>query len=890
MRMLLQRALALFSRRRLDGELDAEIRTHIDLLADEYMRRGMTPHDALAAARRAFGGIEPIKEAYRDQRGLQWVEDLHHDVRHAIRGLVRTPGFAVVAVLTLALGIGANAAIFSLLDAVLLKPIPVRDPHALVIPTYHVDGRRMIPFAAYQFRGLRARRDALVDLAAFRPLPVSVTYRGESDITGGQLVSGNYYELLGVQVVLGRPLAPADDRPSDSRPAAVIGYGYWQRRFGGAPSVIGAEIEVNGRPFTIVGVTVPGFLGTEAGRTVDVTVPLSMQPGVFGARSLLTDAMEARWLYLIGRLPPGVTRTKAEAALAVAWDQVRTSRPPSGRVTGPAPFLLLDGSQGLNELRDRFSVSLRVLMALVGLVLVIACANLATLLLARSGARRQEMTLRLALGARRGRLVRQMLTESVLLSTIGGAFGVGLAVVVGDLLVQMLSRGAQLPITLDLSLNVRTGTFTLLTSIAAGIIFGVVPAFRSSHLSIATAARSAASPLQAGTRWSWSRGLIAAQVVLSVLLLVEAGLFTRSLSALRHLDAGFAGGDEVLLASMRTRANSVDQVSRLVELYTQLSLHPGVARARSVTFSMDVPLAGGVSYSQSIAVPGYAHQPNETAVSFNFVGPHFFDTMGIAVSGRDIRAEDDERAPAVAVISQSLARRYFQGTNPIGKHIRTEQVEVEVVGVAADVKYTALRDRPAEMIYLPFLQGRAASGVGVITLALRAARDANETAAALRAAVPSIAPDLMIANLVTLEERKEATLARERIVATLSICFGALALLLGSMGLYGTLSYAVTRRTSELGVRVALGAERSSLIRMVIGESLRPVVAGIVVGLPLALVAGRVSESLLFGIRGTDPLTYVLTTAMLFSSAAGAAFLPARRAASIDPIKALRSE
>jgi len=888
MRTLLTRLLATLTGHR-ERDLDDEVRAHIDLLAADYERRGMSPADARFAARRAFGAVEPMKERYRDRQKLRWLEDLRRDCRYALRGLRRSPGFATVAVLTLALGIGANTAIFSLVDAVLLKSLAVRQPGDLVVGSAWIGATRAMPFSAYQFRALRAHREVLSDLAAFRPLPVSVTYRGESDIAAGQLVSATYHQLLGVPAVLGRTLTASDDSPSEGHPFAVLGYGYWQRRFGGAANAIGQQIEVNGRPFTIVGVTPRAFSGTEAGRVVDVTIPLSMQPGVFGQRSLLDDPIEAKWLYLIGRLPDGVSRDAAQATLTVAWDQLRASRAAAGR-RGPAQrFELLDGSQGLNNLRESFSLPLRLLMAMVGIVLIITCANLATLLLARSGARRQEMSVRLAIGASRGRVVRQLLTESVLLSAIGGALGVGLSYLASDALVQMMSRGAPLAISLDLSPNSRTLLFTVLASLAAGIAFGLAPAFRAWHLGGITAVRTTTG--SAGGWGRWSQGLITAQVTLCVLLLVEAGLFTRSLMALRGLDAGFTNGQSIVLADVRTRGNnSDDQVKRQIELFNELSARVQALRARSVSFSMDTPLAGSPSYGENIEVPGRAREANQPVVFFNFVGPRFLETMGIAVEGRDIRTEDRPGSLSVAVISRSLARHYFPGENAIGKHLRTQREEVEIVGIAADVNYTTLRDAPTEMIYLPFLQSRGASGVGLVTMAVRAQGGADPTATALKEQMRSIAPDLLIARLSTLDERRDGTLARERIVAVLSIGFGTLALLLGSIGLYGTLSYAVARRTGEIGVRMALGAEWSRLVKMVVGESIRPVIVGIVLGLPLAFAAARFSERLLFGVGAGDPATFVLTAAILLCSACCAAILPARRAASVDPVIALRTE
>jgi predicted permease len=885
LRVIVSRVRGLLRRGRLDADLDDEVRAHLDLLAAEYERRGMSHGEARAAARRAFGGVDQMKEIYRDRRGFPWIEDAAQDVRYAVRVLIASPGFAAVAILTLALGIGANTAIFSLLDAVMLRSLPVQRPHELVVGSYVVDGRDQHPVAAYQFRALRARRDVLADLAAFRPLPLAVNHRGESDWVIGQLVSGNYHSVLGVRAVLGRTLTSADDAVQGSGDFAVISYGYWQRRFGGALTVIGESLQVNGHTVTIVGVTERDFFGTEPGRAVEITIPLSTQLQTFGSRPLLSDDSEARWLYVVGRLAPGVSRERASAALALAWDQLRAARTPPGRELVRWPFALLEGSQGLNALRDQYSVPLRVLMGMVSVVLLIACANLATLYLARSAARRHEVGLRLALGARQSRLVRQLLTESLVLSVIGGVLGIGLAYLASDLLMQIMSRGDR-AIVLDLSPNVRTLAFTLLISLAAGLFFSIAPALLAARRGIMTAARVPSGAVPSVGRWS--HATIAIQVALSLLLLVEAGLFARSLSVLRGLDTGFVGGGSVLLASIRP-IDLRNDGRGVVQLARQLAERPDTIDAQSVTFGMDVPLSG-LSMGKNITVPDSPSRGPDSTVWFNFVGPRFFETMGIAVEGRDVGVQDNERTPPVAVISRSVANKYFPGVNPIGRRIRDEQTEFEVVGVAADVKYNNLRERPDEVVYLPHLQGRAASGVAGVVIAVRVASSVNETAAALRREVQSQSPDLVIARLQTLDQRVEAGLIREQVVATLSTWFAALALLLGCVGLYGTLSYAVVRRTVEFGIRMAMGADAGRLIKAVIGESLRPVIIGLFLGIPLAFAAGTLSESLLFGITGHDPGTYVFAIMALILAAVCAAWLPARRAAVVDPVVALKAE
>jgi len=883
-RAAISRILSVFRQRRRDADLDDEIRAHLDLLTADYERRGMTSNEARYAARRAFGGVQQMKETYRDRSGLRWLNDASQDVRYALRGLTRSPGFAAIAIVTLMLGIGANTAIFSLLDAVVLRSLPVQRPEELVIASYTVDGREQYPVAAYQFHALRSHREVLADVAAFRPLPLSVSSRGESEIVIGQLVSGNYHSVLGVRAVAGRALTPVDDSVQGNGNQVVISYGYWQRRFGGLPTAIGESLEIAGRPFTIVGVTGREFFGTEPGRAVDVTIPLSTQPQVMSGRPLISEASDARWLYVVGRLAPGVSRDQASAASSLAWDQLLAARTPPGRPVPKWPFQLLDGRQGLNALREQFSTPLRILMAMVGVVLLIACANLATLHLARSATRRHEVALRLAIGASRGRLVRQLLTESFVLSAIGGLLGVGLAYVAGDLLVRIMSSSSR-NIVLDLSPNGRTLSFTVLVSVAAGLAFGVVPALVAARRGIATASRVPATAAPVG---GWNRTAIAIQVALSLVLLVEAGLFARSLSALRGIDAGFANGDSVLLAYVRP-IDGRPEVASIVNLAVQLSDRPDTIDARSVTFAMDTPL-GGISMSKGITVPGGPPRDVNETVSFNFVGPRFFDTMGIAVEGRDIRPEDNEGAPAVAVVSQSMAKKYFPGMSALGRRIRDERVEYEVVGVAADVKYNGLREGATEMVYLPYLQGRSADGVGAIAVIARTSGDDQRTSAALRREVRAQSQGLVIALVQTLEERMDATLVRERAVATLSTWFAALALLLGCVGLYGTLAYAVVTRTVEFGIRTALGADTKRLIRVVVGESLRPVIAGVLLGLPLALAGGTLSESLLFSVTGFDPASYLFAILALVLAAVSAAWLPARRAAVVDPVVALRAD
>jgi predicted permease len=881
MRTLLSRIRALFRRRELDARLDEEVRAHLEELTEEYARDGASPEDARRAARRAFGNVESMKEAHRDRSGLRWIEECVQDLRYGLRGLRRNPGFAAAAIVTLALGIGANTAIFSLLDAVLLRPLPVTRPHELVMLQIQAGTFLIRPFTTSLFREFRRQRDVFADLAAFRPFVLRVDSQSEVALTSGQFVSGSYHSLLGVPLEYGRPLTAADDEPA-SAPATVISYGFWQRRFGGDPGAVGRLIEIEGRSFTVVGITGREFLGTQPGQMVEVTIPLAQQSLFAGNLAFIGSNDQARWLYLIGRLAPGMTRDRAEAVLRVTFNQLPGARAPTRRPV-PQRLDVVSGAQGLNTLSDQFSIPLRVLMAMVGVVLVIACANVATLLLARAGARRQEIGLRLALGAGRGRLVRQLLTESLLLACIGGLLGIGVAFVASDLLVQIMSRGAN-PIELALQPNIRTLLFTLLVSGAAGLFFGIAPSLRSARQRLVVGMRGTVGVGEGRT--SWSRVTIAAQVALCLVLLVEAGLFVRTLTTLRGVNIGFAEPETLLQVNVRATAGG-GQPAKAVNLARELYGRLDQLGLRSATVSMDLPFSG-LSMSGSLTIPDSPRVDEGPSVYTNVVGPRFFETMGIPLEGREFRFEDDERAPRVAVISRGAAQAYFPGTSAIGRRVRTSGGEVEIIGVSSDVYYEGVRGHPPLMLYLSVLQN--VRGVGGLMLALRVKGDLETSIAALRRDMPTMTRDLVLARVWTFEERRDAQLVQERVVAILATVFGGLALLLGCVGLYGTMAYAVVRRTAEFGVRTALGARASTLVRMVCGESLRPVIAGIIVGLPLAFAAGRLSQSLLFGITSTDVTTYAVAVAMLLLAATSASLLPARRAATVDPIVALRSE
>jgi predicted permease len=682
--------------RRRDADLEEELRVHLEMAAEDERHRVNSAEDARRAAVIRFGGMTQGLEAFRDARGLPWLSDLARDLRYGLRALRRNPMFTAVAVLTLALGIGANTAIFSLADAVLLRALPVSNPRELIMLRQRGPAGEIFPFTSAAAVALGESRDVLSGLAAFRPLlSTHVSVNGETELTHVQLVSGNYHGVLGVHAVVGRTLID-----QDREPVAVISHRFWQQRFAGDPNVAGRLLEMQGRSFTIVGVTPPEFFGTQPGRHIDVTAPLAAQTMKMGPN--------ARWLYLVGRLAPGVSREQAVAALRVRWAQLAGAGPSRTR---PSDALELDsGAQGLNELRRQFSLPLQILMSAVGVVLLVACANLAGLLIVRASARQQEIAVRLSLGAARGRIVRQLLTESALLAAAGGAAGIALAYWVTSLLLAMMSRG-RAPIALVVAPNVRTLAFAAAVTIVAAAFFGLLPALGASRTDVQPRLKLSAFSGDR-TRNTWGRAMVAAQIALLVLLLTSAGLFTRTLQKLHSVDTGFRQ-DQVLVVSVSIGPTYPEARKRALyeELYARFA---GLPAVQSVSMSMDSP-GGELSMGAGIEIPGRPADPADAPqVYHNFVGPRFFETMGIpVVAGRDFGLSDDERAPKSVVINESVARRYFRDEDPLGRQIVVGNAQcrrcptpavASIVGVVKDVRYASVRADAPLMIYRPYRQ------------------------------------------------------------------------------------------------------------------------------------------------------------------------------------------
>jgi predicted permease len=876
--------------------------------------------------------------------GWNSVETLWQDLRYGLRMLLKNPGFTAVVVLSLGLGIGANTAIFSLIDAVMLRMLPVKNPEQLTLLNWAAQSLPGImpangiihslsgnmdqdktgrftstSFSYPTFEQIHARNDVFSKVFAFAdPDPVNFNVNGQAAWANAELVAGDYFSGLGLGAVVGRTITEADDKPGVA-PMAMISYGYWERRFGREASVVGKAITINNVPFTIIGVTPPELFGLQPGRSLDVWLPLHTQPQVEPSWTEEGRSKFIRsddwWVFIMGRLKPGVSEQQARAALEVAFQQSMAAQDEAARKTAPPqkpseqgtpagaqglPHLeLTSASKGLDVLRQEFSKPLFILMTVVGLVLLIACANVANLLLARATTRQKEFAVRLAIGAGRRRLVRQLLTESVLLATLGGIIGLVLAYWATSLLVAFMSSGRD-PVALSVHPDLRVLGFTAAISVLTGILFGLAPAFRGTRLDLTPALKESAGRGSMGAHRSARSGLgkalVIAQVAMSLLLLVGAGLFVRTLQNLENLNIGFNRYNILLFGIDPTQNGYKGEklASFYQELQGRLEALPGV---RSVSVSSHTLIGGGVRIG-GFSIQGYAPEPTDTdrdtsgGVYFNSVGPRFFETMGISLLlGRTIGPGDTSAAPRVAVINQTLAHRYFVSSNPIGRRFGGDAKtsgDIEIVGVVGDATYADLRRGVPPTVYVACLQ--QTEQLGPMFFEVRTAGNPMDIVASVRRAVQSLGKNLLLFDLKTQTQQIDQTLFQERLFAKLSSFFGLLALVLACVGLYGIMSYAVARRTNEIGIRMALGAERHDILGMVIRETLIMVALGVAIGIPAALAATRVISSLLYGLKPTDPLTIIVSASVMIAVAAFAGYLPARRATKVDPMVALRYE
>lgn len=830
------------------------------------------------------------------------MSSLLQDIRISVRTLRKTPVFAFVAMISLALGIGANTAIFTLMDQVLLRLLPVHKPEQLVLLNGnggnigHSRGPNAFSYAMYQ--DLRDKNSVFSGVLARYSSPVTLTYKGVTERANCELVSGNYFDVLGVRARLGRTISPEDDRTPGSHPLVMISFNYWQRRFGGSHELLNEKLIINGHPMTVIGVAAAGFGGTEIGDPPDLFVPMMMKAQVTPTWSDL-DNRRSMWLNIFGRLKDGVSRSQAQANLQVLYKQLRhgelSTLPPMVTEFGRKRFLagtieVLPAQTGRSQLRKDFQTPLVVLMGMVGLVLLIACANVANLLIARGAARQRDIAIRLSLGASRGDITRQILIESMLLAVAGGMLAVLVAVWTGDFLLAFLPfENAR--IAFSTAPDPRTLTFNFTAALLAGLLFGLVPAWQLARNSSVAATLKDEAANVSGSSGSvrFRKGLVVAQIALSLLLLVGAGLFSRSLYNLRSLSPGFrvTGITSFSIDSTLNGYSTERTLSLYAELLSRIQGLPGV---QSVTYT-DIGLMSGDRASATVRIEGYHPKDGEDMnPDVSSVGPGYFATLGVPVlAGREFNDADRAGSPKVGLINESMAKRYFGTESPLGKHFgfgRDEKPLIEIVGVVRDGR-RSLREEAPRWIYVPFSQGEEPAQA---TFYVRSALPPPDVAQTVRREVRNVEPNLPVFNMKSLEQQVDEHLFTDRAIALLSALFGLLATSLAAVGLYGVIAYMVARRTREIGIRVALGAERNSVLWLVLKEVLVLATIGIALGLPISMALGRVVRSQLFGLQPSDPLTVLCATLILSTVAMLAGYLPASRATRIDPLLALRYE
>jgi predicted permease len=896
----------MFRRNQLDRDLDEELRAYAELISAEKIRSGMSPEDAYRSTRREMGGTEQIRQAVRDIRAGALLDRLAQDIRYGIRTLSRSPGFCLVAVTTLALGIGANTAMFSLLDQIVLRLLPVNEPERLAMVTergnFYGDsyGRNTISWPMFE----DLRDNNRVFSGMFCRFPTSVTL-GQGDHAAqvnAELVSGSYFSILGVDAALGRPIAPQDDAVPDSQPVVVLSYSFWQAAFNGDRAIVGRTIAINSHEMTVIGVAQPGFDGVEFGSPAKLFVPIMMKTEMTPRSDGLKDRRRRlQWVTAYGRLKPGITMEQAQVSLQPLLHSILEMEVEQPEFRGYTAadreqFLrnrieLLSSSE--NGLRDRMRRPLWMLLMLTGAVLLLACANLASLLLARATAREREVAVRLAVGASRGRIVRQLLVECLLLSGAGALIGLALAFVAERALVRMyLSADAAGQFAVSPIPDARVLLFALGAMFLTSFAFGLLPALRGSHIEIAPAITER---FVSGTTGSLAlrRTMVGVQVALSLLLLVGAGLFVRTLRNLEHQGPGFPTG-HLLTFSIDPSLNGYSD-EQTEELFKRLAVNlhtmPGVSSVGMST----MPILKGYAWQNAVRGKDFQGQPKQEQPVLNMIGPDYFAALGIPLlAGRAFTVRDVGPA-RYAVVNQAFARKYLAAGNPIGQRFRLAnfddpfdlQPEVEIIGLIPDLKYRDLRETPPAQAYFPYYQD---TKFRFMNFYLRTQVDPRMLMDPLRERLRQFDPNVPVVGLQTVNEQIGYSLRTERLVASLSAVFGGLATLLAAIGLYGVLAYAVTRRTREMGIRMALGATRANVVGIVMREAVVMMIAGLVAGVPLALALADLIRSQLFGLDARDPLTLLGASLVLTVTGGLAGFLPALRASSVNPTTALRQE
>jgi putative ABC transport system permease protein len=890
MRTLFRRLAFWVNRRQLEAELAEEIESHRAMTEARLQASGFSAADARARSRRALGNVTLAREEARSVWIWPWLDGVRQDTAYAVRALRKNPGFTAAVMLVTSLGVGATTSVFTLIDALVLRSLPVRAPEQLVY-------FRSPGFSYPIYTEVRARTTNLFsDFFAWSLESAHVDWTGELEPSEVLTATGDFYQALGVAPILGRGFRAEDDRVGGGPhgPVAVLSYASWMRRFNGDPSAIGRTIRIDRVPFTIVGVAPRGFFGVVAGLAPEVTIPLTVLQSADGLAS-----HSSAWLHLMGRLREGVTISEADAVLQPAWrDVLAITTPASMPSDRRAKYLgrqtaLESGRAGFSRVRRQFEEPLWILLGLVGLLFAVACASTANLLIARGVARKRELAVRLAIGASRGRLIRQFLTESFVWCALGAMAGVLLASWMSGILVAMMTTREE-PIVLDVSPNGRIMLFALgLTSLTV-VVCSAFPALAATRLHPATTlAGSRQGPRGMLGRWSGGRLLVTGQVALTLLLLVGAALFTRSLAASLSQDAGF-DRNNILVVSTDALVTGLEG-ARLDafhgDLQARLEAIPGIL---STSLSMYPPISDqDGSWTQSIVVDGEPQEPESSRfVYFNAISPGYFSTLGMhPLRGRDFTTADTLGSAKVAIVNESLARTFFRDRDPIGRRISIgrdrRRQDLEIVGVARDAKYQTLQESPRSIAYLPVLQH--ASGTSNLVAEVRTAGSSSSLVDTVRREVRALSPAVPI-RIETVSDRIRASLVKERVMALLASALGLVALVIACAGVYGLLAYAVSRQTREIGVRLALGANRATVVRMVLGDCLVVAAAGTAVGIAVSLALARYARTLLFQVNPADPASFVAAGAIMVIVSLCAGLVPARRAAAVDPVTALKAE
>jgi predicted permease len=911
-RVFTARLLGFWGQRRTGRELQNEIEEHIQMLTDRYILQGMEPGQAGAAARRQFGNATLLRERHHELRGYSIFVALLRDLNFGLRQLQRNRMLTFVGITSLALGIGANTAIFAAAKRVLFDTLPVATPdqlrmltwvsgHELPVPPVWGDvgpneagGLTSNSFSYPVLEEMRKKNDAIQALIAFKDAVMTATVDGHSETINGELISGNAFQSLGVDPELGRTLTSSDDLAPGSGPVAVISDGYWAQRFARSPLVLGKAISLNGVPVTIIGVVRGRFAGLQMGSSVQIFVPLTMQPLILpraqnGSVSLL-DNPQSWWVQILVRLRSDVSEERTQAELDAG---LRQAAMPILKRTGDLDRFHLQlepGDRGLDYLRGKYALPSYVLLALAGLLLLLACLNLANLLLARAATRQRELSTRLALGASRGSIVRQMLTESVLLSSFGGAAGLLLGYLGRNVVLSLLTNSSG-PELVQVQFDWRVLLFTLGITFGTGILFGLAPAWQAARTAAHIGLRDSGGATAGRHKLWFDKSLVIGQIALSAMLLMGAGLFVHTLLNLGRIPLGFESNHILLfrLNLPRARYSDAGMTTFFKQLEEKLASLPGV---RLVTVS-NIGIIGDGHSGSTFHVVGSAREKDPTRVQTNGVGVDFFQTLGIPVlQGRLFNRHDTATSPKVAIVNRALAQKFFANESPIGKTFETDVEDangpIQIVGITADTRYADLRSETPPIFYIPYVQEGNAPGRMMVEL--RTVADPASVLPEVRTAIESLDHNLPMVDVRTMKDQVRSTLADELTLAKLAGGFSVLASVLASIGIYGMMAYAVNARTGEIGLRIALGAQASQVFSRVLREAFWLTSAGIALGLIGSLWLTRFMKAMLYGIGNADPLTVGGTAVVLVSVSLMAAFWPARRASRTDPIRALRHD